>query len=58
MLSTRTHLVQVIAQIAIACALTWGLLELARYLVGRPAVWIVAVALLLLAAFGLWRLRK
>jgi hypothetical protein len=45
-------------QILFACALMWGVLDLARNFLGRPAAWVIGLSLLSFATFALFRLRK
>ena len=46
------------AQILVACAITWALLELVRNFIGRPAAWVLGVVILSLVGFALFRWRK
>lgn len=53
-----TQVVTAILGIVVVCAVTILLLETARYLGGRPAMWGVGFAVLLFAAFALIRRRE
>lgn len=56
--ASHMNLILTLARIAVVFALTLILLELARYLGGRPLMWFVGMSLFFISAFGLFRLRK
>jgi hypothetical protein len=44
--------------VVVAAVATWGVLNLARDVGGRPAGWLLGLAFLLVAGIALFRLRK
>jgi hypothetical protein len=58
MATVKAHWLIIAVEVIVVCAVTYALLALARTYFGREGLWVLALAGLLCAFLGLWRLRK